>query len=217
MFNEVRNLIANQRIHEDDLSEAFVILQERQFLFRAQSRDRRFYELIDEHFSIFENGFQLFGMKLHQNNDYGYIGYTPSHYVSKMSISESILLFTFRLIYHLEKEYRSNEDGSITITGSHLVAQYQTLSDRADLNESTSRFQELLKPFHRKSIIRLDSEKNEETDLPNITILPSIEILVTPDFASKFIENLRGQNLIPDDNDEDMDATITEGDDHEAD
>ncbi|MBO1927497.1 DUF4194 domain-containing protein [Thiomicrorhabdus sp. 6S2-11] len=196
MFNEVRNLLANQRIDEAELQEAFVVLQERQFLFRSHSRDKRFYNLIDRYPGIFESGLQLFGYKFHHSHEHGYIGYTPSHFVAKMSISESVLMFTLRLIYHLEKEYRSNEDGSISITGSHLIAQYKELSERSDLDETSTRFYDLIKLFQRKSIIRVESEKNEETGLPDITILPTIEVLVTPDFAASFVKNLRERDSV---------------------
>lgn len=192
MFNEVRNLINNTAVEESQIIETFNYLQNHQFVFRSLSKDRKYYALISEYFDLFRSGFELFGKTLIQNNDYGYIGInnTTSDDFNRLSMIDTAILVTLRVIYHQEKESRSNEDGSISIPGSHLVTQYKQYTERNDLDDSKSRFNEHLKLFKQKRILSLSSEVDEETLLPVITIFPTIEVIITPEIAQRINQEI---------------------------
>lgn len=192
MFNEVRNLINNTAVEESQIIETFNYLQNHQFVFRSLSKDRKYYAFISEHFDLFRSGFELFGKILIQNNDYGYIGIntTTSDDFNRLAMIDTAILVTLRVIYHQEKESRSNEDGSISIPGSHLVTQYKQYTERNDLDDSKSRFKEHLKLFKQKRILSLSSEVDEETLLPVITIFPTIEVIITPEIAQRLNQEI---------------------------
>ncbi|EAQ65263.1 hypothetical protein MED121_18520 [Marinomonas sp. MED121] len=192
MFNEVRNLINNTAVEESQIIETFNYLQNHQFVFRKRSKDRKHYAFISEHFDLFRSGFELFGKFLIQNNDYGYIGInsTSSDDFNRLTMIDTAILVTLRVIYHQEKESRSNEDGSISISGSHLVTQYKQYTERNDLVDSKSRFMEYLKLFKQKRILSLSSEVDEETLLPIITIFPTIEVIMTPEVALRLNQEI---------------------------
>ena len=192
MFNEVRNLINNSETEESQVIETFNYLQNHQFVFRGLAKDRKYYAFISEHFDLFRSGFELFGRTLIQNHDYGYIGLnssTPDDF-NRLSLIDTAILVTLRIIYHQEKESRSNEDGSISIAGSHLVTQYKQYTERNDLDDSKSRFMEYLKLFKQKRILSLSSEVDEETLLPTVTIFPTIEVIMTPQIAQRLNQEI---------------------------
>lgn len=192
MFNEVRNLMNNTAVEASQIIETFNYLQNHQFVFRKLSKDRKYYTFINEHFDLFRSGFELFGKSLIQNNDYGYIGIknTTSDNFNRLTLIDTAILVTLRVIYHQEKESRSNEDGSISIPGSHLVTQYKQYTERNDLDYSKSRFMDRLKLFKQKRILSLSSEVNEETLLPVITIFPNIEVIMSPEIAQRLNQEI---------------------------
>lgn len=192
MFNEVRNLINNTAVEESQIIETFNYLQNHQFVFRSLSKDRKHYAFVGEHFELFRSGFELFGKNLIQNNDYGYIGMsnTASDDFNRLTMIDTAILVTLRVIYHQEKESRSNEDGSISIPGSHLVTQYKQYTERNDLDDYRTRFNEHLKLFKQKRILSLSSEVDEETLLPVITIFPTIEVIMTPEIAQRLNQEI---------------------------
>jgi hypothetical protein len=191
MFNEVKNLLSSQDIEMHELGATSSYLLDRQFIFRANSRDKRHYALIENHLPLFENGFEFFNLELIINHDYGFIGYTTkANTLSKISIGQSAILLVLRLIYHQERQVGRTEDGSVTITGSHFTTQYKSLTGRTDVEENISKFKTIINPAKEKSIIRLSSDFDEETGLPDITILPTIEVVVDKDFAEAVIKEL---------------------------
>lgn len=213
MFNEVRNLINNSAVEEIQINETFNYLQNHQFVFRKSSKDRKYYAFISENFDLFRSGFDLFGKILIQNNDYGYIGInstTPDEF-NRLTMVDTAILVTLRVIYHQEKESRSNEDGSISIPGSHLITQYKQYTERNDLDDSKSRFMEHLKLFKQKRILSLSSEADEETLLPVITIFPTIEVIITPNIAQRINQEIanRAKSASSDD-DTSQDETLSE-------
>lgn len=191
MFNEVKNLLSSQDIEMHELGATSSYLLERQFIFRANSRHKRHYALIESHFSLFENGFEFFNLDLIINHDYGFIGYTPkANTLSKISIGQSAILLVLRIIYHQERQVGHTEDGSVTITGSNFTTQYKGLTGRTDVEENISKFKSIINPIKEKSIIRLSSDYDDETGLPDITILPTIEVVVDKGFADAVIKEL---------------------------
>lgn len=191
MFNEIKSLLSSQDIEMHELGATASLLLERQFIFRTNSKDKSHYSLIENNFSLFENGFEFFNLELIINHDYGFIGYTTkANTLSKIGIIQSSILLALRLVYHHERQVGRTEDGSITITGSHFTTQYKSMTGRMDVEENISKFKVIMNPIKDKGLIKLSSDYDEETGLPNITILPTIEVVVDKDFAEAVIKEL---------------------------
>lgn len=204
MFNEIKSLLSNQDIEMHELGTTASLLLERQFIFRTNTKDKNHYSLIENNFSIFQNGFEFFNLDLIINHDYGFIGYTTkANTLSKISISQSSILLALRLIYHHERQVGRTEDGSITITGSHFTTQYKSMTGRIDVEENISKFKVIMNPIKDKGLIKLSSACDEETGLPNITILPTIEVVVDKDFAEAVIKELANNQTVDSREDDD--------------
>jgi hypothetical protein len=64
------------------------------------------------------------------------------------------------------------------------------LTGRDDLNEHISSFDAFIKPLKDKRIVRVANEKDFDSNLPNITIMPSIQEVVNEEFANGVIEQI---------------------------
>lgn len=190
MFNEIKDVIHSENVLEQDFQESFNFLLNNQFLFRSNSRQLKHYNFIYKYSDIFRKGCQLYGWDFVINNDYGYLGYISSQFNTKLSLSETILLIVLRLIYHSEKEINPRPDGTIQIPANHLVIKYSE-TGRNDLAANKSKFNELLSIFERCSIIKLATIDDPDTNLPDITIYPSIEEIVDKSFCEGILNDLQ--------------------------
>jgi len=181
MFNEVKNLIINEGITEDELSSMAAHLLKKQFIFRSD----RHYAIIDKYFSVFEKAFSFFGAKLEINNEAGFLGYLPRDDFSALKLNETAALLVLRVIYHEEKVSGSSEQSHITISGSRFIEEYMRETGRNDLGNKGS-FNEILRPLRQKSIIRF-GDYDTEGDVNDIEILPTIEMAINKEYADNLI------------------------------
>ena len=204
MFREINALLASEGMELEDISSAASYLLKHQFAFSSgSSSDRKVFNLIAEHSGTFDNIFALFGFSLVVNHEYGYVGYLPSKKKQfSIPLDQSHLLLVLRVIYHRERVSGNSDNGRVLITGSQLIEVYKDLIGRADLDDNFSKFMSLITPIKNKRIIKLDDDKNIETGLPNITIMPSIEIVVDEEFANGVLDKVQEAKLKQGESDE---------------
>lgn len=193
MFNEVRLAIANGQLEEDALTEASSYLLRKQFLFRHEARDKKHYLLIERHLTLFDKAMRFFGGELVMNHEAGYVGYVPNKPFSTMDLTQTAILLTLRLIYHEEKIKGASEFAYITVSGSQFLTQYKLWTQRQDLEGSKTQFYKTLQPLKSKSIIRFGDVEDEETELKEIIILPTIEAVINQAYAIQLIQDLQAQ------------------------
>lgn len=181
MFKEAQNLVINGEVTEEELTSTAAYLLKKQFIFRT---DRR-YAIVDKYFSIFEKGLSFFGARLEINHDAGFLGYLPQESFSRLNLNETLVLIILRNIYHEEKISGSSEYAYITISGLRLIDEFKQLTGKGDLDTKTS-FKKILSPLVQKSIIRF-GETDIETDMNDIEILPSIEMVINNEHANSLI------------------------------
>lgn len=192
MFREVNTIIENQGIDFSDITDANSHLLKYQFAFRSgNATDRKVFDLVAAHSAMFEQIFLLFGFQLIVNNEYSYVGYLPDkRRYFQIPREQTNILLVLRIIYHRERVSGNSDDGIVLITGSQLIEVYkdQTGGDELDTNYST--FESMLKPLADKRIIKLDKEREVETNLPNIFIMPSIQDVANEEFAQGVLEQI---------------------------
>lgn len=195
LFNEIRNLIASGDIDEDALTSTAAYLLRKQFVFRNQSGDQSHFQIIDSHFLHFEKAFSFFGAELVRNYDAAYIGYIPKKPLSNLKLVETACLLTLRLIYDQEKlsGMGDTKDGTVIVSGDRVIQEYRINTGRDDLGKSVT-FKEAMKPLRQKSVIRLGN-KDVDSDVEDIIILPSIEVVIDKHYALNLIKALENQHL----------------------
>ncbi len=196
MFNEVRKLLRDKNIEMDDIGKTSSFLLKHQFIYRKNNRHSNHYLLIEENSKIFQDAFDLFNLKLVIDHDYGYIGYLPKEDNNyKINIAQSAVLLVLRLIYHQERKLGNSENGQVVISGSQFTVMYKDLTNRDDIDKNKATLDSSLKPVRDKGLIYLSREVDAETGLPNITILPPIEIVVDNAFAEAVTKEIQSNEV----------------------
>ncbi|CAN8139640.1 putative DUF4194 domain-containing protein [uncultured Thiomicrorhabdus sp.] len=191
MFREVNTLIESEGLEFNDITDASSHLLKYQFAFRTgNATDRKVFDLVASHSTMFEKIFSLFGFQLVVNNEYSYVGYLPDKKrYFQIPREQTNILLVLRIIYHRERISGNSENGVVLITGSQLTEVYKDQTgDELDANYSS--FESMLKPLSDKRIIKLDREREIETNLPNIFIMPSIQDIANKEFAEGVLDQI---------------------------
>lgn len=188
MFNEVKLLITNTSVSEDDIAASAAYLLKKQFVLRNETGDKTHFAFIDKHFVLFKKWFAFIGAKLEVNYEAGFIGYQPKESLSSLKMNETAALLILRVIYHDEKVAGSSEYNYITISGQLLVDEYRRLTGRDDLGQKGT-FNAILKPLRQKSVIKF-GEEDVETGIRDVIILPTIEMAINKDYADNLVDAL---------------------------
>lgn len=188
MFNEVRSLTGSQDVTEAEIAESAAYLLKKQFIFREQHGDRRHYAFIDKYWLLFEKAFAFFGATLEIYHEAGFMGYKPMRDFSSLKIVETSILLVLRLLYHDEKISGASEFSAVMISGERFYSAYRKLTGRDDLATKGS-LNEALTPLRQKSIIRMGDE-DSESDMRDIIILPSIEVVVDKEHATNLLDGI---------------------------
>lgn len=196
MFREVNVLIESENIELEDVTDANSYLLKYQFVFRnGNSTDRKVFNLVASNSALFEKAFTLFGFQLVVNNEYSYVGYLPDkRRYFQIPRDQTNVLLVLRIIYHRERISGNSNDGIVLITGSQLIEVYKDLTGKDNLDTNYSTFESMLKPLADKRIINLNKEREFETNLPNINIMPSIQDVANEEFAQGVIKKIAKAN-----------------------
>lgn len=192
MFREVNELLESKGIEFNEVTDANSHLLKYQFAYRTgNSTDRKVFNLIASNSDLFEKIFSLFGFQLIVNNEYSYVGYLPDKKrYFQIPREQTNVLLVLRIIYHRERISGNSENGVVLITGSQLTEVYKDLTDKDELETNYSTFESMLKPLSDKRIISLAKEREIETNLPNIHIMPSIQDVANEEFAQGVIDQI---------------------------
>lgn len=192
MFREVNALIESKGIEFNEITDANSHLLKYQFAYRTgNSTDRKVFNLIASNSDLFEKIFSLFGFQLIVNNEYSYVGYLPDKKrYFQIPREQTNILLVLRIIYHRERISGNSENGVVLITGSQLTEVYKDLTGKDELETNYSTFESMLKPLSDKRIISLAKEREIETNLPNIHIMPSIQDVANEEFAQGVIDQI---------------------------
>lgn len=192
MFREVNALLESKGIEFNEVTDANSHLLKYQFAYRTgNSTDRKVFNLIASNSDLFEKIFSLFGFQLIVNNEYSYVGYLPDKKrYFQIPREQTNILLVLRIIYHRERISGNSENGVVLITGSQLTEVYKDLTGKDELETNYSTFESMLKPLSDKRIISLAKEREIETNLPNIHIMPSIQDVANEEFAQGVIDQI---------------------------
>jgi len=192
MFREVNALLESKGIEFNEVTDANSHLLKYQFAYRTGNlTDRKVFNLIASNSDLFEKIFSLFGFQLIVNNEYSYVGYLPDRKrYFQIPREQTNILLVLRIIYHRERISGNSENGVVLITGSQLTEVYKDLTGKDELETNYSTFESMLKPLSDKRIISLAKEREIETNLPNIHIMPSIQDVANEEFAQGVIDQI---------------------------
>lgn len=146
MLYEVKRLISNEKVSENDIAESAAYLLNKQFVLRSEPVDSAHFVFIDKHLKLFQDWFAFMGADLKINYDAGFIGYKPKKNLSSLKMNETTVLIVLRLIYHNQKLAGASESNYVTVSGQLLIDEYRRLTGRDDLGQKGS-FNIILRPL----------------------------------------------------------------------
>lgn len=186
MLYEVKRLILNEKVSENDIADSASYLLKKQFVLRSEPGDSAHFVFIDKHLRLFQDWFSFMGADLEINYDAGFIGYKPKKSLSNLKLNETAVLIVLRLIYHNQKLAGASELNYVTVSGQLLIDEYRRLTGRDDLSQKGS-FKMILRPLKQKSVIKF-GEEDFETGVKDVVILPTIEMAIDKSYADNLMD-----------------------------
>ena len=218
MLLELSRLVdANEQygLTELDFQQAAARLRARQFVWKEKRGHGRSYDLLVKFESYFSNLFAAFGDEFFVDPHYGYCGIIPSTPRPQLNRLETIYLLLLAKMHDLECRKACSDNGRTKPSEAHLLDEYCAVTEREKPKPAETRA--ALHRLEKMGIIE-QGEKNSETQMRSLTILPSIMRVVTSDFLTSlelFCEQAvsQGQN---DDSEVGLDEFQSHGEEEEV-
>ena len=195
MHAELKVLLSkHEDIDADKLKAAAAELLSCQFLYRVKNRQRKHFEIVTRFQSYFYNLMDAVGHQLLVEETHGFVGIIPNDYNRKMSLDETLLLFTLRFLYDEEiSAFKGNEDGSVDISMEDFEVRYTRFTQR-ELPQQKGEFKQLMSHFARHGIAEYGAYENTP-EIGRVRILPSITVLLTGDVTKRIEAYMRASDI----------------------
>jgi hypothetical protein len=178
MLRELEKIIANnsQKISEQELKMAAAKLREKQFIFKDRRGQARTFDVLVNQKDYFENLFDAFGDEFFVDQHFGYCGILPSNPRPMLKQLDTIFLLLLVKMHDLECRKARSEHGKTQPNEALLLDEYCAATAREKPKQADARA--ALERLARLNVIELGA-MNEQTEMREITILPSIMRIVT--------------------------------------
>ena len=195
MHTDLKVLLSKyEDIDADKLKAAAAELLSSQFLYRKKNRQRRHFEIVTRFQPYFYNLMDAVGYQLLVEETQGFVGIIPNDYSRKMSLDETLLLFTLRFLYDEEiSAFKGNEDGSVDIPMEDFEVRYTRFTQR-ELPEQKGGFKQLISHFARHGIAEYGADENTP-EIERVRILPSISVLLSGDVTKRIEVYMRASDI----------------------
>jgi len=167
---------------EDDFIATTELLLAKQFIWQDGHGQNKHYEMTRRFREYFENLMDALGRDLVIDEKFGYCGWVPRNASPTLPKLETIYLLLLAKLHDIECRRACTENGRSMPTPGALIQAYCELTQRE--KPSRQRTIEALKRLKDQSIIRL-GDKDETSDLPQITVLPTILSVVNRTFLEE--------------------------------
>jgi hypothetical protein len=169
----------NERFVEDDFYQAASLIRRKQFIWAGSHGQSKHYNLVMRFQEYFTNLFNAFGDEFVINNHFGYCGVMPKYQQRKMKALETVFLLILAKLYDSEARKACIENGRAQPSPSLLIETYMTLTGKEKPKYSDT--MAALKLLSSSGIILL-GEKDEVSELPTITVLPTISVILSEQY-----------------------------------
>jgi hypothetical protein len=195
VISDMKNLLARyEDVEELALKEAAYNLLARQFLLQQKGRHRKHYDLVARFPGYFGNLMEALNHELVVNEERGYVGAVPLDYTRRMSLAETLVLFTLRYLYdEAVMNFSANEDGTVEITVEDFEIRHHQFT-RRDLPKSKGEFEALIAPFIRCAILEHGADE-ERPEIDRLRILPTITALLNGDVVKRIEVYLKAEDI----------------------
>ena len=184
MLLELSRLVdANEQygFTELDFQQAAAKVRAHQFVWKEKRGHSRSYDLLVKFESYFSNLFAAFGDEFIVDPHFGYCGIIPSTAQPRLKQLETIYLLLLAKMHDMECRKACSENGRTKPSEAHLLDEYCAVTGREKPKQADTRA--ALHRLEKMGIIE-QGDKNSETEMLSLTILPSIMRIVTSDFLS---------------------------------
>lgn len=193
MLRELGQLVdkyESRNITEEDLIAAVAELRSKQFVWQSGHGQSKLYETLRraDFRDYFENLFGAFGDTFFVNEQYAYCGIIPGKSTPVLKLNESFFLLILAKLHDGELRKGCCDNGRTNPSEDLLLDEYEKLTGRTKPKPRET--YESLVRLAKYGVIEL-GKKNSETDMRQITILPSIMKVVSESFIEEMLE-MRG-------------------------
>ncbi|WP_018234233.1 DUF4194 domain-containing protein [Thioalkalivibrio thiocyanodenitrificans] len=195
MISDLKNLLArHEDIEESAIKEAAYNLLARQFLLQHKGRHRKHYDLVVRFPGYFRNLMEALNYELVISEERGYVGAVPLDYTRRMSLAETLVLFTLRYLYdEAVTNFSANEDGTVELTVEDFEIRHHQFTKR-DLPKTKGDFDALIAPFIRCAILEHGADE-EHPEIERLRILPTITALLNGEAIKRIEVYLRAEDI----------------------
>ncbi|WP_257292571.1 DUF4194 domain-containing protein [Endozoicomonas sp. ONNA1] len=184
MLHELSRLVDSNEQYgftELDFQQAAAKLRANQFIWKEKRGHSRIYDILVKYETYFSKLFAAFGDDFFVDPHFGYCGIIPSAARPQLKQLETIYLLLLAKMHDLECRKACSENGRTKPSEAHLLDEYCAVTGREKPKPSETR--SALDRLEKMGIIE-QGEKNSETEMRSLTILPSIIRVVTGDFLA---------------------------------
>lgn len=190
---------------EERLRDAAYQLQARQFLYRKKGRHRSHYETVVKYQDYFISLMDAMNHDLEINEERGYVGILPRTLARRISLDQTLLLFTLRYIYDQElMGFNAEDDGTVKVTLDDFEMRCNQFTKRV-IAKSAGELKTLMAPFTHAGVVELGQDE-DKPEVERIKINPSITALLSGDMLQRVEVYMRAEDIDtqPEDEEEDQ-------------
>ena len=165
----------NDYLTSENFYQTAALIRRKQFIWSDGHGQSKHYNLTVKFQEYFENLFGAFGDSFVVNNHFGFCGILPNTALPTMKALDTIFLLILAKLYDSEARKACIENGRAHPSPALLIDTYVELTGREKpkLSDTLAAFKRLA-----SSGIIVLGEKDEISDLPKITILPTISMVL---------------------------------------
>jgi Domain of unknown function (DUF4194) len=167
---------------EEDFIAATELMMAKQFIWMDGHGQNKHYQLVVLYREYFENLMDALGRDLIIEQKFGYCGWVPRNSAPTLPKLETIFLLTLAKLHDVECLRACTENGRSMPTPAALIQAYCELTGRE--KPVRKRTLEALSRLEKQSVIRL-GPKEDASELPTITVLPTILAVVNRTFLEE--------------------------------
>lgn len=174
--------------YADNLRNTAAYLLRKQWVWKGKRGQKEHFKLCEENQTYFHKLFDALEMTWYYDRNFGFAGILPRGSGKQLDITSTLFLLILRQMYDTEASMGRTEHGRVKPPTTELLNQYEQVKGDKPLITDTSA---ALDNLRRKGIIEL-GEKDPDTKLHEVIVLPNITRVVSPDYIgtlNRFIDS----------------------------
>jgi len=188
MLRELEKIVDKYegKITEQELMAAAAELRAKQFVWRSGKSQGRHYDILTKPDlrEYFENLFEAFGDHFFMSSEFSYCGIIPMNSTPTLKLTETFFLLILAKLHDVELRKGCADYGRTKPSEALLLDEYEKLTGREKPKKQET--EAALSRLSRYGVIELGS-RNDETEMRQITILPTIMKVVTETWAEELL------------------------------